>query len=378
MVNDEIAIYVHWPFCESKCPYCDFNSHVRDGIDHEKFLRCYLMEFDSYKDTIADKRIKSIFFGGGTPSLALPKMFSEIIDYISKLAIVDSMTEITIEANPSSSEAVKFIDFAAAGVNRLSIGVQSLDDRALKFLGRKHSSAQAKDAIECAEKVFQSYSIDMIYALPWHTQKLWHKELNEILQYTQHHISLYQLTIEKGTPFFKDYANRQFKLPNDDLSVNLYEITDLVLTDHGYYRYEISNHAHPHFECKHNMAYWCYQDYIGVGPGAHSRISVDGVKYANVNFHSPEKWLSSLSEGVSCKQTQHILTEDEQHKERILMGLRMAKGIPMHYIESDISDFDGKLYELIEAGLLQINDDYVSTTKQGTILLNKIVEELCK
>ena len=373
--KQEISIYVHWPFCESKCPYCDFNSHVRNIIDHELFLKGYLQEISLYKPLLTNRKIKSIFFGGGTPSLAQPKMFAEILNFLSTITNIDTTTEITIEANPGSVEVSKFLDFARAGINRISIGVQSFDDKALQFLGRKHNASAAKRAIEYVDKAFKNYSFDLIYALPWHNLDNWTIELINALSYAKYHLSLYQLTIEKGTKFFKDYALKKFQLPEETLSAELYEITNDILSAHQFEMYEISNHAHNGFQCQHNLVYWQYGDYVGIGPGAHSRISVDKNKLATINVYLPEKWIELSLNNKLPYQSQEILSLNDQLNEKLIMGLRLTNGITIDEFNQN-NKFKNKITELINQNLLELNDNKITVTPNSRLVLNSIINLL--
>ncbi|CAK6537919.1 MAG: radical SAM family heme chaperone HemW [Candidatus Midichloria mitochondrii] len=373
--NKKVSIYVHWPFCESKCPYCDFNSHVRELIDEEMVLQCYLQEISLYKDIVLAKKIKSIFFGGGTPSLASPKMFASILEFTNSIGIIDNHTEITIEANPGSSETMKFIEFARAGINRVSIGVQSFDDKALRFLGRKHNASAAKKSIEHADKAFKNYSFDMIYALPWHTEENWAEELNSALEYAKYHISLYQLTIEKGTKFFKDYTLKKFHLPQEELAADLYSITNNILAKNNFKQYEISNYARNPFYCQHNLVYWQYNNYLGIGPGAHGRISINGEKFATVNVHMPEKWIELASKKQFPYQSKELLTADDQTKEKLIMGLRLVDGILFDEFKND-ETLQSRINKMTVENLLKIKNGRVSATKRGLLVLNSIINLL--
>ena len=373
--NQKISIYIHWPFCESKCPYCDFNSHVRYKIDHELFLKCYLQEISLYKPLLKNKKIKSIFFGGGTPSLAHPKMFAEILNFLNTITNIDVTTEITIEANPGSVEASKFLEFAQIGINRISIGVQSFDDKALQFLGRKHDAYTAKKAIEYADKTFKNYSFDLIYALPWHNLDNLVIELTTALAHAKYHLSLYQLTIEKGTKFFKDYALKKFQLPEETLAIELYEITNNIMSSHQFEIYEISNYARNGYQCQHNLVYWQYGDYIGIGPGAHGRLSLDKKKLSTMNVHSPEKWVELNLNKKFPYQSKETLNLDDQLKEKLIMGLRLTDGIKIDEL-SHYSKLKNKILNLINQNLLQIKNDKITTTTNGRLVLNSIINLL--
>ena len=273
---DTLAIYVHWPFCRSLCPYCDFNSET---VDHTRWRRALLRELEHYAEMAGPRRVTSIFFGGGTPSLMAPDTAAAVIEAIARHFTLDRGVEITLEANPTSTEAGRLAAFAAAGVNRVSLGVQSLDNDALGFLGRTHSAEEAITAIELAAETFERYSFDLIYALPGQSLAQWRRELGQAIALARGHLSVYQLTIERGTPFYLAQARGALELPGDGVSAALFETTQTVLADAGMAAYEISNHAAPGQDCRHNMAYWQYRDYIGIGPGAHGRLTRGGSIY---------------------------------------------------------------------------------------------------
>ncbi len=286
-----ISIYIHWPFCLSLCPYCDFNSHVSNSINHTAWLEAYKKELSYFADRIAKRPVRSIFFGGGTPSLMEPTTILGIIAAISDIAIVDKNTEITLEANPTSYELEKFKEFKTAGINRVSIGVQSLRNERLLSLGRKHSAQNALDAIKSAATLFDKYSFDLMYATQNQDLKTWQDELKEAMGFARGHISLYQLTIEKGTPFFRLYKDKKLILPSNDEAADMYEWTNDYLQQNQYKRYEISNYAVSGHECLHNLCYWNYDEYIGIGPGAHSRLhNKDGI-VALMMTNKPQAWI---------------------------------------------------------------------------------------
>ncbi len=321
--SNRMAIYIHWPFCLSLCPYCDFNSHIASSVNHGEWSDSYLKELEYYLPIIQGKEISSIFFGGGTPSLMNPKTVNNIINFLSKHALVESNIEISLEANPTSVEVKKFQEFQEAGINRLSLGIQSLIDPDLKLLGRKHSALEAKKALEIARKYFQNYSFDLIYSRPNQTVKLWEKELKEALSLAGPHLSLYQLTIEKGTPFYKMHKDGNIILPDEETSANLYDLTNEILLEHNLHRYEISNYAKPTYECKHNLTYWNYNEYLGIGPGAHSRIG----GHEMMTFHNPSKWQTEISTNDHAIQKNTKLSKEEVITEIIMMMLRTSKGL---------------------------------------------------
>lgn len=366
----EIAIYIHWPFCKSKCPYCDFNSHVRSGIDTDEFIAAYQKEILYFSDYLSGKTITSIFFGGGTPSLAPVKFFSTVLESLSKQANFSRDIEITFEANPTSVEALKFADVASSGINRVSLGIQSFDAGNLKFLGREHSVDEAKHAIEIAAKNFKNYSFDLIYALPNQTLETLEQEIETALLHANGHLSMYQLTIEKGTRFYTDFSAEKFRLPKDDLSAEMYEFVENKLSANGLHAYEVSNYAKSGFECRHNEGYWNYRDYLGIGAGAHGRITKDK-KIATMMIHSPENWLLAVKNKGAGLQTYTELTTKEAEEESVMMGLRLVKGVNKSLITNI-----RKLNEFKELGLIEEFEGMARTTLKGRLLLNKILLEL--
>ena len=375
----QTSLYIHWPFCESKCPYCDFNSHVREKIDSERWLNAYLKEIEFYADK--QKKITSIFFGGGTPSLMKPEMVAKILEKVRSSFDVEKNIEITLEANPSSFEVEKFKEFKAAGINRVSIGVQSFDENALKFLGRRHDSKQAVKAIEEAGKIFGNFSFDLIYALPGQTAEVWEKELDRALAFNSPHISLYQLTIEKGTPFYSDFHKGKFTLPDEETQTDLYLLTLDKCKQKGLERYEVSNFAKPGFESKHNLSYWLQNDYIGIGPGAHGRIHEGNSKVATMDIHAPENWMEAVEkkgEGIQSKET---LGKKEILEELLFMGLRIRDGIKLQKFTElgfEFTElFDKKLVEkLCNEGLMKIDNECIKLTDKGLLIHTNIVSRL--
>lgn len=368
-MTKDLAVYIHWPFCKSKCPYCDFNSHVVQEIDYNKWKSAYINEIDHFKDYINNKNITSIFFGGGTPTLMPPAIADAIINKLSSITKFDSNIEITLEGNPTSVELKKFNDFKNAGINRVSLGVQSLNDDNLKFLGREHSSKEALKAVEKAQ-IFNNYSFDLIYALPNQSLQQWENELSQALTYTSNHLSLYQLTIEKGTKFYSEHKAGKFKMPENDLSADFYELTDSIMHNAEIPAYEVSNYAKDGFRSRHNMTYWKYNDYLGIGAGAHSRITLDS-KMAMMMVHSPDKWLKNVFEKGNGLQYNEELSEEDILYETILMGLRTKEGIKYELISNNEA-----AVELIEAQYLKIKDERVSATKKGTLVLNSLINKI--
>ena len=335
-----ISIYIHWPFCLSLCPYCDFNSHVSNSINHNTWLEAYKKELSYFADRIAQRPVRSIFFGGGTPSLMEPNTILGIIAAISDIAIVDKNTEITLEANPTSYELEKFKEFNAAGINRVSIGVQSLRNERLQSLGRKHSAQNALDAIKSAATLFDKYSFDLMYATQNQNLKTWQDELKEAMEFAGGHISLYQLTIEKGTPFFKLYKDKKLILPSNDEAADMYEWTNEYLQQNQYKRYEISNYAVSGHECLHNLCYWNYDEYIGIGPGAHSRLHNKEGIVALMMANKPNTWLDKVNELGHGIQTKTQLSKIETIEEVLMMGTRLQAGI----VEEKFQEITGKKF----------------------------------
>jgi len=324
---EDLALYIHWPFCLSKCPYCDFNSHVRDKIPQARMAAALRRELAFEAARIGPRNLTSIFFGGGTPSLLDPENVAALITDAQTLFTPAENIEITLEANPTSIEAQKFADYAQAGVNRVSIGVQSLDADALKFLGREHSTAQAIAAIELGRKNFPRLSFDLIYARPNQSEKSWRGELNTALTLAADHLSLYQLTIEEGTRFATLHARGAFSLPDEDLAAALYDATAEEAEKFGLKPYEISNYAVGGGESRHNLAYWRYADYAGIGPGAHGRLTLNGKRLATFRHRTPEAWAALVEAKATGITTEDEIFTRDQAREALLMGLRLAEGI---------------------------------------------------
>jgi putative oxygen-independent coproporphyrinogen III oxidase len=387
-MQDNLSIYVHWPFCLSKCPYCDFNSHVLSTVDHNLWLKSYISELDHFEGLIRNKNIKSIFFGGGTPSLMEAFVVEGIINKIASLGTVDHKTEITLEANPTSFETEKFKTFNRAGVNRVSIGVQSLNNDDLKLLGRMHDSSQAIKAIEAARLIFPKISFDLIYARTNQTLKNWQQELTEAINLASGHISLYQLTIEKGTEFFKLFHEGMLTIPGQDEAADMYNWTNSYLESKNYSRYEISNYATFLNESIHNLTYWNYNNYLGIGPGAHSRITEYSLSNTTTRsimmLHRPDKWLSAIKEFGNAIQVDNILSLQETIEEFFMMGLRLQSGISL----DNIVRFNGlKLFDILDQkavedySRLQLVDysaNSIKLTNTGLMLHNYLVPRLMR
>ena len=354
--TNPFGVYVHWPFCAQKCPYCDFNSHVRfGGWDEARFLAAYKREIDWVADHIGPRTVTSIFFGGGTPSLMRPATTAAILEHIAKRWTLAPDAEITLEANPNSVEAQRFRGFRDAGINRVSIGVQSLRDDELRKLGRIHTAAEAKAAIDVAKSTFDRFSFDLIYARPKQTPDAWRAELAEALMLAGDHLSLYQLTIEPDTPYAALHAAGKLVVPDDDASRALYEITDELTAAEGFAAYEVSNYARPGEESRHNLLYWRYGEYAGIGPGAHGRIFRGGSRQATVTERNPEAWAARVERTGNGIVEVNDLTRAEQADEMLLMGLRLNEGVDLGDLGSiggvrpDVRIVD----ELVTLGLLE-------------------------
>jgi oxygen-independent coproporphyrinogen-3 oxidase len=324
---EPLALYIHWPFCLAKCPYCDFNSHVRDRIDQARFAAALRRELGWEAARLGRRRLGSIFFGGGTPSLMDPATVAALIDDASRWFDPVAGMEITLEANPTSAEAERFAGFRAAGVNRVSVGVQSLDPAALAFLGRQHSADQAVAALELARRVFPRVSFDLIYARPGQTEAAWRAELRTALALAADHLSLYQLTIEPGTKFATLAARGEIVLPEGDAAAALYEATALEAGTFGLAPYEVSNYARPGAESRHNLSYWRYEDYAGIGPGAHGRVTVDGALRATRRHRAPEVWAGLVERDGHGTVEEAPVVPAEAAREALLMGLRLGEGV---------------------------------------------------
>lgn len=376
------GIYVHWPFCAAKCPYCDFNSHVRESIDHAAWRDAYIREIQHYASLTPDRKVTSVFFGGGTPSLMEPETVKVVIDQIKKSWMCDPAMEITLEANPTSVEAAKFKGFREAGVNRVSIGVQSLRDEDLSFLGRKHNRNEALKAIDLAKENFERFSFDLMYARPNQKVSDWVQELDEAVKLSVGHLSLYQLTIEEGTPFHTQYARGDFMMPSEDLGGEFYEITQSVLEAAGLPAYEISNHAKAGQESQHNLTYWRYTDYVGIGPGAHGRLMLDGCKVATRGHRAPEIWMERVMKSGHGGHDHEAVTPEQRWMEALMMGLRLREGVPYVRLEAEagkpvdqILD-PRKLKVLADEGLLILENDGLKPTAEGRQRLNGVLAYL--
>ena len=325
------GIYIHWPFCAAKCPYCDFNSHVsKQAVDQDSFVDAFITELSHRVDQYNFSSPKSIFIGGGTPSLMEPKTVEKLLNAIDARLGIPSNIEITLEANPSSVESARFKGYRQAGVNRVSIGVQSLIDSELKFLGRLHTSSQALEAIELADTIFPRFSFDLIYARPNQTAKSWGSELSQALSLGSNHLSLYQLTIEPNTPFYNLHQSGKLVVPDSDNAAELYTLTKALTSSSGLQNYEISNYAVAGEESQHNLIYWRSGTWLGLGPGAHSRlVKSDGARHALINISSPQSWLSQVESQGHGTESEECLTPHSISQEFLLMGLRLQEGIDL-------------------------------------------------
>ena len=378
-----LALYVHWPFCLSKCPYCDFNSHVRESVDETRWQRALLAELDHFADLLPGATVASVFFGGGTPSLMPPGTAARIVERAAARWGLAADAEITLEANPTSTEAARLENFRAAGVNRVSLGVQALDDGALGFLGRGHDAAEARAAVALAQRIMPRSSFDLIYARPGQTAPAWRAELKEALALAGDHLSLYQLTIEKGTPFFRLEREGAFALPDDDLCRALFDLTQETTAAAGFAAYEVSNHGRRGDVCRHNLAYWRYDDYVGIGPGAHGRIRPAGGGRQALRQHAgPEGWLAAVERDGSGTAETRPLDADEQAREMLMMGLRLAEGVSESHLAARtgcdpdrVIDRAG-LDRLCRAGYLERRGGRLRATASGRPLLNSLLVTL--
>jgi oxygen-independent coproporphyrinogen-3 oxidase len=378
--EQKFGVYVHWPFCLSKCPYCDFNSHVRHGaIDEPGFARAFAAEIAATAARVPGRTVSSIFFGGGTPSLMQPQTTAVVLDAIARHWTVAADAEVTLEANPTSVEAARFRGYRLAGVNRVSLGVQALDDLALAELGRLHSAREALDAVGVARATFERFSFDLIYARPGQTTHEWASELTRALAEASEHVSLYQLTIEPDTPFAALHAAGKLKTPADDLARALYDTTQEICAAHGLPAYEISNHARPGGECRHNLIYWRAHEYAGIGPGGHGRLDIDGARHATATEKRPEAWLMRVEGHGHGVVTDEVLTREETADEFLLMGLRLAEGIdPARYATLAGRPLDPqRIAALREHDLLEITSaGRLRVTLPGFPVLDAVVADL--
>jgi oxygen-independent coproporphyrinogen-3 oxidase len=379
--REPLAIYIHWPFCRSKCPYCDFNSHVRDRIDEGRWSRALLDDLQGQATLAREREVTSIFFGGGTPSLMPPETVAALVARVKDLWPTAGDLEITLEANPNSVEAERFAGFAEAGINRLSLGIQALQPEALRFLGRGHDRDEAITAIQFARDSFARYSFDLIYARPGQSVAQWEDELDEALGLAGEHLSLYQLTIEPGTAFDNRAARGEVLAADEETGAALFEATQHRLAAAGLPAYEISNHARPGAECRHNLAYWRYQDYLGIGPGAHGRVTRGGGKLATRQLRAPEAWLAAIEQRGTAMEDEVPTTRDEAVAEMLIMGLRLVEGVARQRLEALAGRavdqlFAGALPRLVDGGFLTIDNDRLAATAAGRQRLNAVLAVL--
>jgi len=378
------GIYVHWPFCQSKCPYCDFNSHVREEIDEARWRAALLAELDHYAASIGEREVGSIFFGGGTPSLMAPETVAAVLERIGRHWRLAPEVEITLEANPSSAETGKLRGFREAGINRLSLGVQALDAEALRFLGRRHDLGEALRAIEAARMLFPRYSFDLIYARPGQSLESWRAELLQAIDLAGDHLSVYQLTVEKGTAFYGDRLRGAFTLPEEDAAAALHELTQELLGEAGLPAYEISNHARAGGESRHNLVYWRYGDYLGVGPGAHGRLTDagSGWKYATAQLRKPDAWLAEVEASGHATEEYSRIESGARLEEMLMMGLRLAEPVPRGRFRRECGQepeqlFDaGRLARLRAGGFLSLDQTGMRATEAGRQRLDALLRSL--
>ncbi|WP_299152664.1 radical SAM family heme chaperone HemW [uncultured Tateyamaria sp.] len=368
------GLYVHWPFCAAKCPYCDFNSHVTRSVDHDAWRSALVGEVEKAGRNTKGRVLRSIFFGGGTPSLMVPATVDAIVQAAHRTWPVVNDLEVTLEANPTSVEASKFADFRAAGVNRVSMGIQALNDTDLKALGRMHTADEALKAFDIARSEFRRVSFDLMYGRQKQSLTEWKSELRRALGLGLDHVSLYQLTVEAGTAFGDRYAAGALRgLPDDDLSADMYAVTQDICAEYNMPRYEVSNHAKDGAESRHNLIYWRYGDYAGIGPGAHGRLTIDGQRTATEQQRMPARWLTGID-----RQSNEKLSRNNQAVEFLMMGLRLAEGVDLERYQAlaGVPLSETKMGELAQMGLVHSTKTKISVTDQGFTLLNGVLRTL--
>ncbi len=373
------GLYIHWPFCQSKCPYCDFNSHVSNTVNQAEWAAAYCQEIERIGAKTVSKPLKSVYFGGGTPSLMDPETVNTILTKARETWAFSNDIEITLEANPTSVEAGRFSGYRQAGVNRVSMGIQALNDHDLRKLGRLHSAAEARAAFDIAGNVFDRISFDLIYARQNQTLAQWRSELTEALNMSADHLSLYQLTIEKGTAFARrQAAGGLHDLPQEDLAADMYELTQELTNSAGFHAYEVSNHAKTGAESRHNLIYWQAGDYAGVGPGAHGRLTLGGKRYATEAHSNPKTWLKAVRESGNGDLASTVQSADERADEYLMMGLRIREGIDLNRYEkiAGKSININKINGLEQIGMVKVNENHLKATTEGRPVLNAIIREL--
>ena len=376
--NGGFGLYIHWPFCQAKCPYCDFNSHVAREIDQNRWLRAYLSEIDRVGEETAGRVLNTVFFGGGTPSLMDPDIVSAILERVRKLWPTANDMEVTLEANPGSVEAGRFAGYREGGVNRISMGIQALNDRDLQRLGRIHTVKEAQNAFDIARNTFDRVSFDLIFARQDQSLDDWRSELSEATNMAIDHLSLYQLTIEEGTAFGDRYAIGKLRgLPEDDMAADMYEMTQEICESAGFHAYEVSNYAGIGSESRHNQIYWRYGDYAGVGPGAHARITRNNVRYAIETWRNPTTWLEAAEKG-NGESLREAIGSDGEATEFLLMGLRLTEGIDLNRFQalSGHSLNAQRVDALLEEGLIMLENQILSVLPKGRMVLNSVITEL--
>lgn len=377
--NAGFGIYIHWPFCQSKCPYCDFNSHVHRNVDQKRWAKAFQAEIFHQASLTAGRTVDTIFFGGGTPSLMDPEAVATILECIAQNWKLSDTVEISLEANPTSVEANRFQAYAQAGVNRLSMGIQSLDDQHLKALGRLHTAQEAMQAFDIAKLYFDNVSFDLIYARQNQTRSKWEAELHKAIDLAVNHLSLYQLTIEPNTRFGELQSKGRLRdLPSDQTAVDMYEATQDICGAAGLSAYEVSNHARAGSESKHNLIYWRYGDYAGIGPGAHGRLSIKEKRFATESPSMPDQWLATVEKNGIAMETVEDIKPEDQFAEYLMMSLRLSEGSNLdrlQQLDKNLLDM-GKLQSLANDGFLRVTNSHVIATEKGRVLLNTVLAEI--
>lgn len=376
--NGGFGLYIHWPFCQAKCPYCDFNSHVSREIDQSRWLKAYLSELERTAAETPDRILNSVFFGGGTPSLMHPDVVAAILERVRRLWPTSNDMEITLEANPGSVEAGRFAGYRDGGVNRISMGIQALNDRDLQRLGRIHTVQEARQAFDIARKTFDRVSFDLIYARQDQSLESWSAELREATTMAIDHLSLYQLTVEEGTAFGDRYAVGKLRgLPEDDLAADMYETTQEICAKAGLNPYEVSNYAGLGSESRHNQIYWRYGDYAGIGPGAHARLTLNGRRHAIEAWRNPARWLEEAEKGIG-DSLREIVDRDSQITEFLLMGLRLSEGVDLsRYVALAGRELEGPNVEALrELGMIVVENQRLRVLTKGRMVLNSVIAEL--